>query len=162
MGLGKTDFASFLSVHWGFGWIGSAVHRGQAVRKFGKCKSKLKVLSCQQAIRQQGECNELCVHVSVCLWKYETKEVFLKVRAWMCASFVCVCVSVLYSHFFALSFHTFSCFILHTLRQVTQKTILMERGQNSLANTADLSILTTLPDFYLLTNLSKYTINEHY
>lgn len=80
----------------------------------------------------------------------------------MCASFVCVCVSVLYSRFFALSFHTFSCFILHTLRQVTQKTILMERGQNSLANTADLSILTTLPDFYLLTNLSKYTINEHY
>ena len=46
------------------------VHRGRAVRKFGKCESKLKVLSCQPAIRQQGGCNELksvCVCVCVCV-----------------------------------------------------------------------------------------------
>lgn len=57
-----------LSVRWGFEWMSSTVHRGRAVRKFGRCESKLKVLSCQPGIRQRGGCNELSVCVCVCVW----------------------------------------------------------------------------------------------
>lgn len=49
--------------------MSSTVHRGRAVRKFGKCERKLKVLSCQAAIRQQCGCNELrvCVYSWMCV-----------------------------------------------------------------------------------------------
>lgn len=39
----------------------STVHRGPSVRKFVMCESKLRVISCQPAIRQQCGCNELSV-----------------------------------------------------------------------------------------------------
>ena len=77
------------SVCWGFEWISSTVRRGRAVRKFGKCESKLKVLSCQPAIRQQGGCNELCVCMCVCVcmrfWgsKKERENYWLSVYGWM-------------------------------------------------------------------------------
>lgn len=38
--------------------------RLRPVRKFGKCESKLKVLSCQADIRQQGGCNKFSGDVS--------------------------------------------------------------------------------------------------
>lgn len=59
--------------------MSSTVHRGRAVRKFGKCERKLKVLSCQAAIRQQCGCNELrvCVCILGCVRVIEWSFLFL-------------------------------------------------------------------------------------
>ncbi len=122
----------------------------ELLRKFGKCESKLKVLSCQPAIRQQGGCNELSVYVYMCVyecfWESETER-----GAFDCVCVCllgCVCVTKWYfssfspSHLFpSISFtHTHT----HTVTQVPPILILMRREQNSLPNTADLSSLTTL------------------
>lgn len=53
--------------------------RGGAERKFRKCGSELKVISCQRAIRQQAGCNELSaltLTLTVCVYiQYLKKKV---------------------------------------------------------------------------------------
>lgn len=60
-GGGRQVFAGSFVFWRGIERKSSTVHRGPTVRKFVMCESKLRVISCQPAIRQPCGCNELSV-----------------------------------------------------------------------------------------------------